>query len=165
MKTNENVWANAPEITQNLLHLLEKGNAHASLDKALENVPFKLLGEKPEKLPYSLWQLAEHIRIAQWDILEFSRNPKHVSPPWPGGYWPTETSPDSAASWKKCIKQIKDDRKAFMELIKNAGADLYTPFVHGEGQSLLKEALVLADHNSYHTGEIIVTRRLLDDWD
>ncbi len=151
-------------VIENLVNLLNEGSAHASLDDALENIPFNLLGEKPGDLPYTIWQLAEHIRIAQWDILEFSRDAKHVSPMWPDGYWPSETKPESKALWQKCTLQIINDRKTFIGLLKNAGNNLYKPFDHGDGQSLLKEALVLADHNSYHTGEIIIVRRLLGAW-
>ena len=158
---------NSPTFTtviENLVDLVEKGNAHASLDHALQDMPFSLLGERPGNLPYSVWQLAEHIRIAQWDILEFSRNAKHVSPKWPHGYWPKETAPESPDDWQKCIDTIKAERKTFIELIKASGDALIVPFEHGSGQSLLKEALVLADHNSYHTGEIIILRRLLKTW-
>src|SRR5258708_141610 len=157
----------SPELTilvKNLVDLIEKGNAHISLDKALENMPFSLLGERPGNLPYSTWQITEHIRIAQWDILEFSHSSKHVSPKWPDGYWQKETAPKSGDSWEKCIQQIGADRTSFTELIKNAGDNLYKPFEYGNGQNLLKEALVLADHNSYHTGEIIIIRRLLNEW-
>ena len=123
-----------------------------------------MLGKKPGKLPYSIWQLTEHIRIAQWDILEFSNNPKHVSPKWPDGYWPAAAVPKSKAAWEKCVAQIVKDRNAFIDLIKKTGININTPFKYGDGQSLLKEALVLADHNSYHTAEIIVIRRLLNAW-
>ncbi len=164
MQTQKIDSTNNKIIIDNLTDLLEKGNAHASLDEALKDMPFSLSGERPNNLPYSIWQLAEHIRIAQWDILEFSKNPKHVSPKWPDGYWPEETKPVSEAAWEKCVEAIKAGRKEFIFLIENAGDDLYKPFKHGDGQSLLKEALVLADHNSYHTGEIIVIRRLLHAW-
>lgn len=161
----ENTGMNYNELITHLVKLIEKGNAHASLDKALKDISFELLGEKPLNLPYSIWQLAEHIRIAQWDILEFSRNINHVSPKWPDGYWPVERAPESEASWQKCIDAIKADRNAFIELIKSAGDKLDKVFEHGDGQSLLQEALVLADHNSYHTGELIIIRRLLNAWD
>ncbi len=159
---------NSPELTilvKNLVDLVEKGNAHISLDKALENIPFSLSGERPGNLPYSIWQITEHIRIAQWDILEFSRNSKHVSPKWPEGYWPKAAAAKSEDAWEKCVQQIQADRTSFTELIKNAGDNLYKPFEYGNGQSLLKEALVLGDHNSYHTGEIIIIRRLLNVWE
>jgi len=151
-------------LIDNLVNLLNKGNAHVPLDDALKNIPFDLLGKRPGGLPYSIYQLAEHIRISQWDIVEFSYNAKHVSPDWPDEYWPSETEPRLVSEWKKCTTQITNDRKRFIELLKGAGHEIYTPFNYGEGQSLLKEALVLADHNSYHTGEIIVLRRLLNAW-
>jgi hypothetical protein len=151
-------------IISNLVNLLNKGNSHASLDDALKNIPFDLLNKIPEALPYSIWQLAEHIRISQSDILQFSKDSKYESPKWPQGYWPSSKSVSSEKDWKDCIEQIKNDRAAFIELLKNAGDDLYKPFPYGDGQTLLREALVLADHNSYHTGEIIVLRRLLNDW-
>src|SRR5450631_2825665 len=103
---------NSPELTilvKNLVDLVEKGNAHISLDKALENIPFSLLGERPRNLPYSIWQITEHIRIAQWDILEFSRNSKHVSPKWPEGYWPTAEAPVDEKAWKASIAAFKKD--------------------------------------------------------
>ncbi|MEO8861429.1 MAG: DinB family protein [Ginsengibacter sp.] len=164
MKKNGIILTNEIALIKDLVSPIEKGNAHASLDKALENMPFKLLGEKPGNLPYSIWQLAEHIRIAQWDILEFSSNPKHVSPSWPDGYWPNEASPKEVRLWKNCVSQIKKDRLSFITLLNNAGDDLRKPFSYGDGQTLFKEALVLADHNSYHTGEIIIIRRLLNAW-
>ena len=158
------VTSNHDKLIQNLTNLLEQGNAHVSLDDALKNIPFDLLGQRPENLPYSIWQIAEHIRIAQWDIMEFSRNEHHISPKWPDGYWPSETKPASKADWEKCIAAIKSDRASFIKLLKDAGENIYTPFDYGDGQTLLKESMVLADHNSYHTGEIIILRRLLNDW-
>ena len=163
MKSQKSISPVHETVVENLVDLIEKGNAHVSLDDALD-IPFSLLGERPANVPYSTWQLAEHIRIAQWDLLEFSRNAKHVSPKWPDGYWPKETAPQSEDAWKECIKQIKADRKSFAELVKNSGDDLYKPFDYGDGQSLLKEAMVLADHNSYHAGEIVIIRRLLNAW-
>ena len=151
-------------LIQNLEDLLNKENAHVSLDKALDSTAFELLGKIPVGLPYSIWQLAWHIRAAQKDILEFSQDPKHISPKWPEGYWPAETEPTSEKEWKECLQQIKSDRKEFISLLKHAGNQIYKPFEHGSGQSLLKEALVLADHNAYHAGEIIVIRRFLNDW-
>ena len=151
-------------LIENLEDLLNKENAHVSLDKALDSTAFELLGKKPVGLPYSIWQLAWHIRAAQKDILEFSRDPKHISPKWPEGYWPAETKPNSEKEWKECLQQIKSDRKEFVSLLKHAGNQIYKTFEHGSGQSLLKEVLVLADHNAYHAGEVIIIRRLLNDW-
>jgi len=151
-------------LISNLTELLIKGNAHATLDDALKNITYESLSRTPTGLPYNIWQIAQHIRISQWDILEFSRNPKYISPEWPKGYWPSEKEPASEEAWEKCVHDIKEDRNSFIELIKNASENLYTPIPGGDGQTLLREALVLADHNSYHTGEIIVLRRLLNDW-
>lgn len=164
MKNDKNISDGHSTLVNNLVSLLEKGNAHVSLDKALQGIPLASLGVKPAELPYTIWQIAEHIRIAQWDLLEFSRNEKHLSPKWPEGYWPKETAPVSESAWTHCVSQIKADRVAFADLIKHAGAALYEPFTYGDGQSLLKEALVLADHNSYHTGEIVILRRLFKIW-
>lgn len=153
-----------PAIIENLINLLDKGNAHVSLDEALENIPFELLGKKPQGLPYSLWQIAGHIRIAQADILNFSKDSHHQSPKWPDEYWSKEVKPSSEEEWEKCVNQIKKDRKSFISVLKKSPGDLFTPFDYGDGQTLLREALVLADHNSYHTGEIIILRRILNIW-
>ena len=152
------------DIIKGLEDLLRKGNAHVSLDDATLNIPFDMLGKVPIGLPYSIWQLAEHIRIAQWDILEFCKNEKHVSPKWPDEYWPKEKAPKTAKNWEKCLHQIHEDRNELIELIKNSEEKLTKPFPYGDGQSLFKEALVVADHNSYHTAEIVVIRRLLRIW-
>jgi hypothetical protein len=149
---------------EQLTDLITKGNAHATFDKVIEGLPFKDLGVKPGNLPYSIWNLVDHIRITQWDILEFSRDPHHKSPKWPDEYWPKEDAPATEMEWQKTLKQIKKDRDDFIELIKNPSSDLFTPFPHGEGQNLLREALLIADHTSYHSGEIIVLRRLLNNW-
>jgi len=143
-------------LLKNLIELLNKGNSHVLLDDALDNIPFGMLGKTPENLPYNLWQMSEHIRISQKDILEFSRNSKYKSPQWPEGYWPSNTQPSSEEEWENCLRQIKEDRESFIALLKEKAENLYEHFEHGNGQTLLREALVLADHNAYHTGEIII---------
>ena len=155
---------NTNEVIKQLKDLLLAGNAHVSLNNAFKDVAENIRGILPDKLPYSIWQLAEHIRIAQWDILEFSHNPRHVSPKWPEGYWPKEAAPKDEEAWKNCIIRIKKDREAFIALLEDPEVDLYKPFAHGDGQNLLREALLIADHNSYHVGEVIAIRRLLGDW-
>ncbi|MBW8687463.1 DinB family protein [Chitinophaga rhizophila] len=152
------------EVIKTLEQLLTKGNAHATFDDAVKDLPADKRGIVPEGVPYSIWQLVEHIRITQWDILEFSRDAKHTSPQWPEGYWPKETAPADDATWKNSLAQIKSDLQEFIALLKAPDADLYTPFAHGDGQHLFREALLIADHTSYHTGEIIVIRRLLKAW-
>lgn len=153
-----------PLITA-LKDLLTGGHAHATFEDAVKNLPADLQGLTPPNMPYSIWQLVEHIRITQWDILEFSKSEKHQSPDWPSGYWPKEKAPANAAAWKHSLEQIHQDRKAFISLLEQADADLYTPFPWGDGQNLLREAMLIADHTSYHTGEIIVLRRMLKAWD
>jgi len=145
-----------------LIKLLNGGSAHASLDDALDNLPAKLRGIKLDNLPYSIWQLVEHIRIAQWDMMEFSRDEKHESPQWPEGYWVKDPAPKDDAEWESSLKQIKDERDEFIRLLKSG--DIYKAIPHGDGQSILREALQIADHNAYHIAEIIVIRRLLGDW-
>lgn len=144
-----------------LISLLEGANAHTTLETATKDIPVKYRGMIPEGLPYSLWQLVEHIRIAQYDILEFSRNPDYQSPPWPDGYWPNNPAPPDDKAWKESLRKIKSDRNEFIELLKKPDVDLFAPFPHGDGQNLAREAMLIADHTAYHTGQIIVIRRLL----
>ena len=149
-------------LISELVKLLNGGSAHAGFDEALKNLPPNLRGVKPDRLPYSIWQLVEHIRIAQWDMLEFSKHEKHRSPKWPDEYWVKETAPKDETAWQKSIRQINDDREEFIELLGKE--DIYKAIPHGDGQSILREALQIADHNAYHIAEIIVIRRLLGAW-
>ena len=149
-------------LIEELVKLLNGGNAHASLDDALNGLPANLRGEKPANLPYSIWQLVEHIRIAQWDMLKFSEDEKHESPEWPEGYWVKDVAPKDDAEWEDSLRQIKAERDEFINLLKSG--DIYQAIPHGDGQSILREALQIADHNAYHTAEIIVIRRMLGDW-
>jgi hypothetical protein len=149
-------------LTGELIRLLEGGSAHAGFDDALDGLPKELRGKKVEKLPYTIWQLVEHIRIAQWDMLEFSKHEKHISPPWPEGYWVKEAAPANDEAWEKCIQQINNDRNEFISLLKSE--DIYQKIPHGDGQTILREALQIADHNAYHVAEIIIIRRLLGAW-
>jgi len=151
-------------IVKELEAALQNGNAHAVFEDAVKDIPYKFLGTVPEGVPYSLWQLIEHIRITQWDILEFSRNPQHKSPAWPEGYWPKEKAPAHLSDLRKSVDQVIADRQAFIRLLDKAGDDLHKPFPHGDGQTLFREALLIIDHTAYHTGEIIVLRRLLGNW-
>jgi uncharacterized damage-inducible protein DinB len=151
-------------IIKELISLLKKGNAHASFNDAIKDIPFDDLSKKPGNLPYSIWQLSEHIRITQKDILDFSSSKNYKALNWPDDYWPKEAAPKNEAAWKRSIDEIQKDLKSFIELLKDENADLLAPFGHGDGQNLLREALLIADHTSYHTGEIIVLRRLLGNW-
>ena len=164
MKVSSTATNHSDYIIKELEAGLKGGNAHASFDDAVKDVHHDLLGAIPAGLPYSIWQLVEHIRITQWDILEFSRNPLHESPHWPDDYWPEQKAPSRTGDWKKSLEQVAADRKAFIHLLDQAGEGIYTPFSYGDGQSLFREALLIVDHTSYHTGEIIVLRRLLKNW-
>ena len=152
------------KLIQQLVELLQNGHAHITFNDAVKDIPFDLLGKKPGGLAYSIWQIAEHIRIAQWDILDFSRNENYKEMKWPEDYWPKENAPESEAAWNECIKRINEDQAAFIDLLHAHAGDLFMPIAHGSGQTLLREALLIADHNSYHVGQIIVIRRLLGNW-
>ena len=151
-------------LRQHLLDLLKGGNAHVKFEEVVKNFPERLRGKKPEGQPHTAWRLLEHMRIAQWDIVEFSRNSRHVSPEWPEGYWPEGDAPPSAAAWDKSVKQFRADLKAMQELVQDAQTDLYARIPWGDGQTILREALLVADHNAYHLGELLMVRRLLGAW-
>jgi hypothetical protein len=151
-------------LRQHLLDLLGGGNAHATFDAAIADLPAPLRGKKPKGAEHSAWQLLEHLRIAQWDILEFSRDGKHVSPKWPEGYWPKTLAPPTGAAWNTSIRKFRADLKAMCDLIADKKRDLYAPLPHGDGQTLLREALLVADHNAYHVGQLVLLRRLLGNW-
>lgn len=151
-------------LRKHLIELLEGRNAHLDFDAAIAGFPPERAGEKPGDASHSVWQLLEHLRIAQWDILEFSRNAKHVSPEWPAGYWPETEAPPNAAAWRRSIRAFRADRKAMQDLIADPTSDLLARIPHGDGQTLLREALLVADHNSYHLGQLVTVRRLLGAW-
>jgi len=148
-------------LRDELLFLLSKGNAHLSFDEVLEDFPSRLRGVKPEGAAHTAWQLLEHMRICQWDILEFSRDPKHVSPKFPSGYWPESEAAPTAAAWTSSVAAFKKDRAAMEKLIADPKTDLHAKIPHGTGQSILREALVVADHNAYHLGQLVLLRRLI----
>jgi hypothetical protein len=155
------------ELRKQLKALLDGGQAHAKLEDAVKDLPAKLRGTVADGLPYSAWQLLEHIRLAQRDILDFSRNEDGSYQPmkWPGDYWPKNPEPPNAGAWQASLKQIRADRAAFEKLIESGDdADLIEPFAWGSGQNLLREAFLTADHEAYHVGELLVLRRLLGAW-
>ena len=151
-------------VREQIIKLLQGGQAHLTLDDVLKSFPPRLRGLKPAGAPHSAWQLPEHMRIAQWDILEFSRSAKHVSPKWPEGYWPSNDRPPTDAAWKKCISAIKRDCRAMQKLVENPRTDLYSKIPHGTGQNIFREALLIADHNAYHIGQLLLVRQLLGSW-
>jgi hypothetical protein len=151
-------------LSEHVLYLLQGGGAHANFETATAGIPAALRGRRPKGAAHSPWAILEHMRIAQWDILEFSRNAKHVSPPWPEGCWPANPAPPRATSWQDSIKAFRRDLKTMQRLVANPRSRLFTRIPHGDGQTLLREALLIADHNAYHLGELLVVRRLLGVW-
>jgi hypothetical protein len=151
-------------LRQHLADLLKGGAAHVHFTDALDGFPPNKMGTFAPGLQHTGWQLLEHSRIAQWDILEFSRNPKHVSPGFPEGYWPKTPNPASQAEWDKSVEAFQRDLHEMVELVKNSSTDLFAKIPHGDGQTILRQALVLADHNSYHLGQLVDLRRALGAW-
>src|SRR5689334_22259970 len=151
-------------LREHLAKLLDGGQAHVTFEAAVKGIPVALRGKRPKGAGHSLWEILEHMRIAQWDILEFSRDAKHVSPNWPQGYWPKTDKPPSDAAWKKSIAAVKKDMAGMQKLVENPKIDLYAKIPHGSGQNILREALLIADHNAYHVGPLMLLRRLLGAW-
>lgn len=151
-------------LREHLQKALVWGDAHTDWKRGLDGLAAKHRGAKAPGAPYSAWELLEHVRIAQWDILEFCRDPKHVSPEWPSGYWPGTSAPPSAAAWDKSAEAFENDLKAMTKLVGDPKMDLFARLPHGTGQTILREALLLADHNSYHLGQFVLLRRLLGVW-
>jgi len=151
-------------IREHVVSLLRGCNAHTTFDDAIAGLPADARGKKVRGLPYTAWMLLEHLRIAQRDILEFSRNAEHESPEWPKGYWPEKSAPPTDSAWNKSVKAFRADAKAMEQLISDPKTDLYAAIPWGQGQTILREALLVADHNAYHLGELVVLRRLLGTW-
>ena len=151
-------------LIEQLLQLLRGGNAHASFDDAVDGIPPARAGVRPPGCPHSAWELLEHMRIAQNDILRFSREADYVSPEWPGGYWPSSAGPENQGQWDASVRSFRDDLAAFERLLEERADKLHEPFPWGQGQTLLREALLIADHNAYHLGQLVLVRRLLGAW-
>jgi len=151
-------------LREHLVNLLTVGNAHATFEDAVKDMPPELRGKTPKGAEHSPWELLEHLRIAQWDILEFSRNAKHESPKWPEGYWPTAKAPADENAWDKSVRAFRKDLKEMCEIVKDEKTDLFAKIPHGNGQTVLREALLTADHNAYHVGQLVLVRRMLGAW-
>lgn len=160
MKSNED-----HSLRQHLVELLQGGSAHTQFDEVIKRVPAKLYGTKAAGLPHSPWMLLEHLRIAQRDILEFSRNSKHKSPNWPDGYWPKAPAPSSTVAWTQSVKDFRKDLKTMQALVSNPKTDLYKKIPWGDGQTVLREALLMADHNAYHIAQLVDVIRALGAWE
>ncbi len=151
-------------LRSHLLDLLRGGGAHLQFDKAVADLPAGLRGARPAGVLHTPWRLVEHMRIAQWDILEFCRNPRHVSPSFPEGYWPQGDAPPDAGAWDHTLAAFRADLQAMQDLVADPAVDLFAPIPHGEGQTILREALLVADHNAYHLGQLVAVRRALGAW-
>ena len=155
---------NDAALRKHVVEVLTGGHAHATFEQAVKNLPVELRGKAPKGAEHSPWQLLEHLRIAQWDILEFSRNAKHESPKWPEGYWPKEKAPADEKAWDKSVRAFRKDLKAMVALVEDAKTGLFAKIPHGDGQTILREALLAADHNAYHVGQLVLVRKLLGAW-
>ena len=152
-------------VREHALYLLKGGGAHLGFEKAIADLPVKLRGTKVDGIPHTAWRLLEHMRICQWDILEFSRNSDHISPEFPDGYWPVGDAPPAPGSWDDSVENFRDDLQGMIDLVANPNTDLYAAIPHGDGQTVLREALLVADHNAYHLGQLVFLRRCLGAWD
>lgn len=148
-------------LREHVLYVLRGEGAHVTFKDFVADFPAELCGQRVEGLPYTAWQVLEHMRIAQWDILEFSRNPKHVSPKWPEGYWPPQDQPGTPELWQESIRKFRNDLKEMENLVADHSTDLLAKIPHGTGQTILRETLLVADHNSYHLGALVVIGRML----
>ena len=148
-------------LREHLLKLLTAEQAHMSFDSAVKDVPAELRGRRPGGADHSPWELLEHLRIAQWDILDFSRNPKYKHLDWPKEYWPATAAPPDDKAWDKSVRAFRKDLKTFCGLISDPATDLYAKIPHGGGQTILREALLIADHNAYHVGQLVLVKKML----
>ena len=155
---------NDAALREHVLYLLDGGGAHLDFEKAVAGMPAEFRGARAANIPHSPWRLVEHMRICQWDILEFSRNPDHVSPDFPDGYWPVSDAPPDDLAWDKCLSDFRDDLEAMRQLVRDESNDLFAKIPHGDGQTILREALLVADHNAYHLGQLVLVRRALGAW-
>src|SRR5882762_8590235 len=146
-------------LRDHVLYLLKGGGAHISFDDAMGDWTLELAGVRVANFPHTAWMLLEHMRLAQWDILEFTRNPKHVSPAWPEGYWPASEAPPSEKEWKASMSAFKKDSRAMEQLVADTKLDLCAKLPWGDGQTILREALLVADHNVYHLGQLVTLRK------
>lgn len=151
-------------LRDHLLELLRGGSAHLDFDKAIADLPAGLRGVRPEGTPHSIWELVEHLRFTQWDILDFSRNPDYATPNWPEDYWPKTPAPPDDTAWEESVAAFHRDLKAMQDLVADPNTDLYAKIPWGDGQTILREAMLVADHNAYHLGQIVGVRQMLGDW-
>ncbi len=156
---------NDKALRQHVVSLLTSGDAHPNFDTVVKEMPPAFRGKKPDGAEHSPWQVLEHLRIALWDILEFARDAKHQSPEFPQGYWPSTQSPPDENAWDRSVASFRSDLEALIKLVSDEKTDLFARIPHGTGQTVLRQALVAADHNAYHLGELVLLRRELKAWE
>lgn len=152
---------NDKALRDHLLKYIDWDNAHLKFDDAVKDFPPALRGQRPPGSPHSAWELLEHLRIAQWDILEFTRDPNHVSPKFPDGYWPAGEAPPNDTAWDESVAAYRKDLRALAELTADESVDLYALIPHGDGRTVLRQILLTADHNAYHLGQLVLVKRIL----
>jgi DinB superfamily len=155
---------NDQSLRDKLTKHMRGGQAFAPMEEVLAGITIGEAGRSVAGLPYTLWGLIEHLRITLYDILEFSRDPAYQSPEWPEGYWPPQKSPADQAGLDKSIQALSAGVEAMVALVQDPARDLFEPFAHGQGQNLLREAMLVAEHNAYHLGQVVLLRRLLGTW-
>jgi hypothetical protein len=155
---------NDTSLREHLVNLLTGDHAHATFEAAVKGIPAEMRVKTPKGAEHSPWELLEHLRIAQWDILEFSRDPSHKSPKFPDGYWASTKAPADEKAWDKSVRAFRKDLKALCDLVTDESTNLFAPIPHGDGQTILREAMLAADHNAYHVGQLVMVRRLLGAW-
>jgi hypothetical protein len=151
-------------LRKQLVSLMTEANAHATFEHAVENLPTRVRGQRPDGLPHSPWELLEHLRFTLWDILDFSRNAAYAEKKWPDDYWPKSPEPPSDTAWDESVEAFQKDLKAMCDLVSDPDVDLFAKIPHGDGQTILREAMLVADHNAYHVGQLILVRQLLGAW-
>jgi hypothetical protein len=149
-------------VREQLLALLRGGNAHMDFAEAIDRFPLERINAQLPSSQYTAWRLLEHMRLAQWDIVEFVRDAHHVSPPWPTGYWPPDGKMADPREWEQTIAGFRNDLQAMQSLVENEHTDLWAPLAHAPGYTILREVLVLADHNAYHLGEFGLLRQIIE---
>ncbi len=151
-------------LRKQLVALLRGGNAHMPLEDAVADFPMEAINRQPPNVPYSPWHLLEHLRLTQWDILDFIRNPKYVYRQWPEDYWPAPGEQADAVKWQETISRFKADQDSLASIVQDPATDLTADLAHAPGYNILREILVVSDHNAYHIGEFAILRQVMGTW-
>jgi hypothetical protein len=149
---------------EQILQLLTGRNAHYTFEDAVADFPMEAINRRPPNVPYTPWHLVEHLRIAQWDILEFMRDPDHISPEWPKGYWPDPQAATNPAGWQQSLDRFRADLAAIETIVQDPKLDITAELPHAAGYTYLREFLLVADHNAYHIGEFAILRQIMSTW-